>query len=205
MSEPPETEIEFLWQEYGQVFKKFDDLSLARWLAQTLGQFKGSAWRYSHPLVGGYRLAAQIGHDRQIWFKRLATPPRDYIESPCCRAPLLPLLTRDVLESGLVCLHCTGSAVPFEDIPLELQKPLQQWAQKYSPIHDVAHWEEQQKGTVPEYERAYEEAAQKAEHLLGFAGKELSDALLEHYPAVIWEDQDECLEVRPEDISTWKG
>ena len=24
--------------------------------------------------------------------------------------------------------------------------------------------------------------------------------LLEVYPAVIWEDQDECLEVRPEDV-----
>jgi hypothetical protein len=24
--------------------------------------------------------------------------------------------------------------------------------------------------------------------------------LLETYPAVIWEDQDECLEVRPEDV-----
>jgi hypothetical protein len=24
--------------------------------------------------------------------------------------------------------------------------------------------------------------------------------LLDFYPAVIWEDQDECLEVRPEDI-----
>jgi hypothetical protein len=24
--------------------------------------------------------------------------------------------------------------------------------------------------------------------------------LLEFYPAVIWEDQDECLEVRPEDV-----
>ena len=24
--------------------------------------------------------------------------------------------------------------------------------------------------------------------------------LLEHYPAIVWEDQDECLEVRPEDV-----
>jgi hypothetical protein len=24
--------------------------------------------------------------------------------------------------------------------------------------------------------------------------------LLEFYPAVVWEDQDECLEVRPEDV-----
>ena len=32
------------------------------------------------------------------------------------------------------------------------------------------------------------------------AGRTLAKQLLEHYPAVIWEDQDECLEVRPEDI-----
>jgi len=25
--------------------------------------------------------------------------------------------------------------------------------------------------------------------------------LLNHYPAAIWEDQDECLEVRPEDVT----
>jgi hypothetical protein len=24
---------------------------------------------------------------------------------------------------------------------------------------------------------------------------------LEHYPAIIWEDHDECLEVRPDDIN----
>jgi hypothetical protein len=28
----------------------------------------------------------------------------------------------------------------------------------------------------------------------------LAPALLEFYPAVVWEDQDECLEVRPEDV-----
>jgi hypothetical protein len=38
------------------------------------------------------------------------------------------------------------------------------------------------------------------EELLGFAGKTLAPKLLDHYPAIVWEDQDECLEVRPEDI-----
>jgi hypothetical protein len=31
-----------------------------------------------------------------VWLKRLATPPAAYAESPCCHAPMLPLLTRDV-------------------------------------------------------------------------------------------------------------
>jgi hypothetical protein len=26
---------------------------------------------------------------------------------------------------------------------------------------------------------------------------------LDYYPALIWEDQDECLEVEPKDIVTW--
>ena len=30
--------------------------------------------------------------------------------------------------------------------------------------------------------------------------EKLAIQLLEFYPAVVWEDQDECLEVRPEDV-----
>jgi hypothetical protein len=67
--------LDRLWQEYGRAFQEWDDLTLARWLAQTLGELEGRAWRLSHPLVGAYRLAAQLAHDRQVWFKRLATPP----------------------------------------------------------------------------------------------------------------------------------
>ena len=83
-----ESPLDSLWKEYGRAFQDWDDLTLARWLAQTLGELEGRAWRLSHPLVGAYRLAAQIAHDRQIWFKRLATPPAAYAESPCCRAPM---------------------------------------------------------------------------------------------------------------------
>src|SRR6185312_698882 len=38
--------LDQLWNEYGQVFREFDDLTLARWLAQTLGQLSGKAWRW---------------------------------------------------------------------------------------------------------------------------------------------------------------
>ena len=112
MANQSESPLDQLWSEYATVFKDFDDLTLARWMAQTLGQLEGRSWRLSHPLVGSYRLAAQHAHERQIWLKRLATPPAAYPDSECCRAPLLPLLTRDVLESGLVCQHCSGPAVP---------------------------------------------------------------------------------------------
>ena len=112
-----ESPLDLLWKEYGLVFREFDDLMLARWLAQTLGQIEGKAWRLSHPLLGAYRLAAQLGHERQTWFKRLATPPSAYAESPCCRAPTLPLLTRDVKDAGLICQHCNDTLVPFDEIP----------------------------------------------------------------------------------------
>jgi hypothetical protein len=192
--------LDQLWKEYALVFRDFDDLTLGRWLAQTLGQLEGKSWRLSHPLVGAYRLGAQLGHERQIWHKRLATPPAAYAESPCCRAPLLPLLTRDVRESGLICQHCSESLVPFDEIPTEVSSLLKEWAAEYEPVHAVAHWDDRQRKSAGNYDRAYENAAQQAERMLARAGQELAPKLLDHYPAVVWEDQDECLEVRPEDV-----
>src|SRR5438128_5600106 len=113
----PDSPLDKLWQEYSRVFHHFDDLTLARWLAQTLGQLEGRAWRLSHPLLGAYRLAAQTANDRGISLRRLATLPAAYLESECCHAPLVPLLTRDVKESGLGCTYCGGTAVEFADIP----------------------------------------------------------------------------------------
>jgi uncharacterized protein YbaR (Trm112 family) len=192
--------LDLLWKEYSQVFRDFDDMTLARWMAQTLGQFEGKAWRLSHPLMGAYRLAAQLAHERQIWLKRLATPPAAYAESPCCRAPVLPLLTRDVHETGLICQHCSETLVPIEEIPDVLQTDLRDWGKQYHPIHGVAHWDDRQRKAAGDYDRAYEKAAGEAERLLAQAGKQLTLKLLELYPAVVWEDQDECLEVRPEDV-----
>ena len=200
MASSSDSPLEHLWDEYGVFFKDFDDLTLARWMAQTLSQFEGRVWRLSHPLVGTYRLAAQHGHARGIWLKRLANAPAAYPEGECCRAPLLPLVTRDVVESGLVCQHCLETAVPFEDLPKELQPALKAWAEEYAPVHAVAHWDDRQRKSARNYDRAYEEAAKNAETLLAKMGRELLPPLLEHYPVILWEDQDECLEVRPEDV-----
>ncbi len=193
--------LDLLWKEYGLVFRDFDDLTLARWMAQTLGQFEGKVWRLSHPLLGAYRLAAQLAHERQIWFKRLATPPAAYTESPCCRAPVLPLLTRDIREAGLICQHCNETLVPFEEIPEPMRSQLEAWATRYAPVHAVAHWDDAQRKASGDYDRAFEQAAKEAEGLLAQAGHELAQHLLDSYPAVVWEDQDECLEVRPEDVT----
>ena len=189
-----------LWKEYSSVFSGFDDLTLARWMCQTLGQLAGKSWRLSHPLIGAYRLAAQLGHDRQIWFKRMATPPADYLEAGCCRSPLLPLLTRDVLETGLTCQHCGETAIAFEDLPDALKAPIQTWADLYGPTHKVAHWTDAERKQAGNYDGKFEEAAQKAERLLAQAATRIVPKLLEEYSAIVWEDQDECLEVRPEDI-----
>jgi len=200
MATDADAPLDLLWKEYSLAFRDFDDLTLARWMAQTLGQFEGKTWRLSHPLLGAYRLAAQLANERQIWLKRLANPPASYSESPCCRAPLLPLLTRDVREAGLICQHCSETVVPFEDTPAGVQADLEGWAAKYAPVHAVAHWDDRQRKRAGDYDRAFEAAAKEAEGLLAQAGRALAPRLLEFYPGVIWEDQDECLEVRPEDV-----
>jgi hypothetical protein len=202
MSSAPNEPLDLLWREYGRVFRDFDDLSLARWLAQTLGQFSGKAWRSSHPLLGAYRLAAQEGHDRQVWHKRLATPPAAYLESPCCRAPRLPLLTRDIKESGLICQHCNETLVPIDEIPVEVRTDVETWANQYEPIHAVAHWDDRQRKTSGNYDRAFENAALEAERLLARVPSTLAPKLLNFFPTLVWEDHDECLDIRPEDIPT---
>jgi hypothetical protein len=196
----PESPLDLLWKEYSLVFHEFDDLTLARWLAQTLGQLEGKAWRLSHPLLGAYRLAAQLGNERQIWFKRIATPPHAYSESPCCRAPMLPLVTRDVKDAGLICQHCNDTLVAFEEIPEAVRADLETWAAHYAPVHAVAHWDDRQRKSAGDYERAYDNAANEAEALLNRLGSQIAPKLLELYPAIVWEDQDECLEIRPEDV-----
>jgi hypothetical protein len=201
MATNPESPLDLLWKEYSLVFRDFDDMTLARWLAQTLSQLEGKAWRLSHPLLGAYRLAAQMAHERQIWLKRLAKPPSAYSESPCCRAPSLPLLTRDVRDAGLICQHCSETLVPFEEIATALQGELEAWVSEYGAVHAVAHWDDRQRKSAGDYDRAYENAAEDAERLLARAGSQLAPKLLEFYPAVVWEDQDECLEVRPEDVT----
>lgn len=201
MAEPKEeTPIDRLWKEYARTFRDFDDLTLARWCSQTLGQIQGRAWRLSHPLVGSFRLAAQLAHDRQIWLKRLVNMPAGYLAAQCCRAPMLPLFTRDVVENGLLCQHCGETCVPFADLPTNLQPVMRRWSTAYQPIHDVAHWDDARRKKSRDYDGDFEDAAQKAERLLADAAHDLVPPLLDLFPALIWEDQDECLEVRPEDV-----
>jgi hypothetical protein len=130
----------------------------------------------------------------------LVTAPAPYSESDCCRAPILPLLSRDVHEAGLICQHCHGTLIPFDEIPAAAKDDLGNWAADYAKFHSVAHWDDAQQRQAGNYDEALENAAKRAEGLLRFAGQVLAPKLIEFYPSVVWEDQDECLEVRPEDI-----
>jgi hypothetical protein len=196
----PESPLDKLWQEYAAAFENYDDLTLARWMAQTLGQIEGKCWRLSHPLIGAFRLAAQVARDRGLAVQRLATIPAAYTHAECCGGPLVPMLTRDVKEAGLGCLYCGGSITEYSELPGAVQSLVASWADEYGPIHAVAHWEEKQQKAARNYNDALEDAAQKAEDLLGRAGVEIAPRLLDHYAVIVWEDQDECLEVRPEDV-----
>jgi hypothetical protein len=196
----PENPADRLWNQYGTLFHRFDDLTLARWLVQTLGHLNGGTWRYSHPLVGAYKLAAQAGHQRQIWLKRLVDLPGSFTVAGCCRAPLFPLVTRDLVESGLICMHCNETAVPFTELPGAVQRALKSWAREYAEIHRIAHLEGKEREALGNFDDALDEAAERAVLSLRNAAADLFPKLLELYSAVVWEDHDECLEVRPEDL-----
>ena len=191
-----------LWVEYSNVFMDLDDLTLGRWLAQTLGQLHGRVWRLSHPLLGTYRLATQVANERDIWQKRVSAIPHGYHASECCASPILPLFSRDITETGLICEHCGGTTVPFKELPNELKPPLSKWAKEYGKIHEIAHWSDEKKKGVSDYQSRVEMAAKSAEQLLHAAVTNILPNFLEFYPTIIWEDQDECLDVRPEDIGT---
>jgi hypothetical protein len=182
------------------MFREMDDLTLGRWMAQTLGQFHGRVLRLSHPLVNTYRLAAQFGHQREIWIQRVAPMPSQYHPASCCRAPFVPIVSRDILESGLICLHCSGTALPLDDLDLAVGGPVTSWAKDYQPVHAVAHLEDQQRRSQVHYDKKLENAALQAEMLLAQLRKEILPDWLTHFPTVVWEDQDECLDVLPEDI-----
>lgn len=201
MSDDEQSQLDQLWQEYGSFLKGWDDLSLARWMAQTLAQLSGKSWRLSHPLVGVYRLAAMESHQRGLRLARLAQIPHDYPPAPCCGNPLLPLVTRDVAEDGMLCSHCNGKALALEELPRELETEIRTWSERYAEIHAVAHWNETQKQRCKDYEQAYNDAAQSAEEMLSELGKKILPQGLDHYPAVIWEDHDECLDIRADDLT----
>jgi len=170
-------------------------------MAQTLGQLEGVS---GASRIRWLELIAWLPRSRttdRSGLNAWPTRPRHIrrrraVGRRCC------LFTRDIVESGLVCQHCAETAVPFEEIPPDLRAAVQDWADKYALVHAVAHWDDRQRKAAGDYDRAFDRAASKAERLLATAGREILPKFLDIYPAIVWEDQDECLEVRPEDLPT---
>ena len=81
-----------------------------------------------------------------------------------------------------------------------MAEALAKWAEEYSITHSVAHWDGDRRGAHENFDQAFENAAIESERLLSHLGLVLAPPLVEHYPSLVWEDQDECLQVRPEDI-----
>jgi hypothetical protein len=99
-----------------------------------------------------------------------------------------------------MCEHCGGTAVAFSELPDELRAPLKKWAKEYGTLHEIAHWSDEKKKATSDYQSRVEVAAKRAEQMLHSSATNFLPRLLEFYPTIIWEDQDECLDVRPEDI-----
>lgn len=202
MQEEDREALERLWEEYRLFFDGFDDPTLARFVAQLLGQMNGGIWRASHPLAGVLRLGAHTCHQRGLRIGRHARVPEGYGEAMCCGAPAMPLLTREVRERGFICPFCDGTVLGLDDVPEAARMVVRGWAQQYEELHEVAHWDERRREASGNYEEVFNRAAQRgAEMWVDLVEHILPTLVPEVFPAVIWEDHDECLDIRPEDLA----
>jgi hypothetical protein len=190
-----------LWQEHMRALKTWDDLSLSRWLNQTLGQLHERAWRASHPLVVAYRLGATVAHQRDLWNRRTFTSNHHYELAVCCGAPQIPFVTFEVSTHGIYCSCCGEVLNTLDHFAVPLAEAFRKWGQTYEPIHQVAHWTDGERKKSGDYNKAFDQAFEKAIPLLAQLGYELTPQLLLTYPTVFWEDADNCLDVIPEDVN----
>jgi hypothetical protein len=197
--ETEENPTERLWESYRVWLNDYDDMTLARMTAQTLGQLKGRVWRLSHPLIGLFRLAARTAHKRGLDIFRLAQLT-EYTSAPCCGGPLLPLITRDIVEHGVFCEYCGEIVMPLDDLPVPSNITLKTWAEAYQQSHSIAHWDEPKIRKHPDFEQLFQSSADACDRLLVELAKNLLPPLLDHFPAVVWQDHDECLDVWPDDL-----
>ncbi len=189
-----------LWQEHARALRSWDDLSLVRWLNQTLGQLHERCWRASHPLVVAYRLGATVAHQRDLWNRRTFSINHSYQHAACCGAPTIPFVSFEVCTHGIYCSCCGDVLSTLDDMPFPWTAAIRQWGKTYEEIHHVAHWTDAERKKCGDYDKALDQACEKAIPLLAFLGYQLAPQLLSAFPAVFWEDADDCLDVIPEDI-----
>jgi hypothetical protein len=84
-------------------------------------------------------------------------------------------------------------------LPSALRAALEPWVKEYQTVHEVAHWDDVRKLGC-NYEELFNSSARKAEELWVRLARVILPVALDDFAAVIWEDHDECLDVRPEDI-----
>ncbi len=190
-----------LWQEHMRALKSWDDLSLARWLSQTLGQLHERCWRASHPLVVAYRLGATVAQQRDLWNRRTFSFNNHYQSTSCCGAPTIPFISFEVCTHGIYCSCCGEVLSTLEDMTEDIAPALRQWGKDYDAIHQVAHWNDNERKQCGDYDRALDKACERAIPMLSRLGYEIAPKVLRIFPAVFWEDADNCLDVIPEDIS----
>jgi len=180
--------------------KSWDDLSLVRWLNQTLGQLYERGWRASHPLVVAYRLGSTVAHQRDLWNRRTFSFNDNYAPANCCGAPAIPFVTFEVSTHGIYCSCCGEVLVPLDELPGNMSLSFKDWGRAYDAIHQVAHWTDAERKHCGDYNKALDQACEKAVPLLARLGYELVPPLLARFPTLFWEDSDNCLDVIPEDI-----
>ncbi len=189
-----------LWQEHTRAIKSWDDLSLARWLNQTLGQLYERCWRASHPLVVAYRLGATVAHQRDLWNRRTFSFNPHYQVAACCGAPAIPFVSFEVCTYGLYCSCCGVVLLTLEDVPTDLAIAFRQWGKEYEVVHQVAHWTDIERKKCGDYDKASDQAAEEAARFLAHLGYRLAPQMVGSFPTIFWEDADHCLDVIPEDI-----
>lgn len=194
-----------LWQEHMRGLRSWDDLSLVRWLSQSLGQFYERSWRVSHSFVVAYRLGVTVAHQRDVWNRRIFSFHQNYQTAPCCNAPTIPLVSFEMMSHGIACSCCGGELISLKELPLSLRKAFMDWGRRYDSIHQVAHWDDERKKESKNYDKDFDEAGDRAIPLLTELGYKLVPKLLELYPAIFWEDGDHCLDLRPEEIPAPTG
>ena len=108
--------LDSLWKEYGRAFQDWDDLTLgAGWRKRSASSKagRGGFRTRSSARTGSRRNSRTTGRSGSSGWPRRRRLMRN---RRAAARPFLPLLTRDVRESGLICQHCNETLVPFDEI-----------------------------------------------------------------------------------------
>ena len=193
--------LDLLWKEYSLGFRDFDDLTLATLAGpnarpacrQDLAAFASAARRLPPGRAVGPRapdLAQAPGCDPARLLRIALLPRADVAVADARRARGgldLPALQRD--------------ARPVRGNPRRACKAIWRTGPRVtprstrSPTGTIASAKPPATTTTPT-----KPPPRKPNGCSREAGRQLAPRLLEFYPAAVWEDQDECLEVRPEDV-----